>query len=73
MYAGIVVKVYLAYLVIGTLSLLAADVWLIATGRESVTVWLRSHPHWYDYALAVALFLNSLLFIHLFRSPPRVR
>ena len=72
MQAGWIVKVYLSYLVIGLLLVLAADLWLWASGQPTVSVWLREHRQWYDYALAVAVFMNSLLFIHLFRGPPGV-
>jgi hypothetical protein len=67
--AGNVVKAYLLYLLLGTVLLLLADGWLWVNGRPTVSAWLRLHRQWYDYTLAVALALNSLLFIHLFRGP----
>lgn len=70
MSAGFVYKAFLIYLILGQLALLVFDGWLWWNGRETVSAWLREHRAWYDYTLAVAMFMNSLLFIHLFRGGP---
>jgi hypothetical protein len=56
-------------LIISTVLLLLADAGLWYRGEPTVSVWLRDHRTWYDYALATALFLNAILFIHLFKEP----